>query len=194
MLQRVLRQKEFTTSKSGSQSCTLQKAPRFIFEHAAVSKDKPLVKVCLAAPCREGCLHAQLSNAGPQCAGQVLLVGVDLVSQHACSNLCGSCCMCTDLAGAALQDTVVSEAKQCKELPADAGDQLKPGNGAAGAVADSAYAPPAAQEAGSAAKASPHKQRASGVDQPDAGDCCCLPLLEVQSAFLQCVALLQHSV
>ena len=64
MLQRVLQQKEFTTSKSGSQPCTLLKTPRFIFEHAAVSKDKPLAQVRLAAPCRQGCLQAQLSNAG----------------------------------------------------------------------------------------------------------------------------------
>lgn len=64
VLQRVLRQKEFTTSKSGPHPCTLQKTPRFIFEHAAVSKDKPLVEVTLAASCREGCLQAQLSTAG----------------------------------------------------------------------------------------------------------------------------------
>ena len=92
VLQRVLRQKNFTTSKSGAQPCTLQKAPRFIFEHAAVSKDKPLVKVRLAASCREGCLQALLSNAGlpSHCLGQVFLVGIALVSLHTCSTLYGS--------------------------------------------------------------------------------------------------------
>ncbi len=104
--------------------------------------------------------------------------------------------MCTDLAGAALQDHIISEAKQCKELPADAGDQQKPVDGGAGTAADSAYASPATQEAVSAAKASPDdakalpdnakalpdEQRASGADEPDAGDCCCLLLSDLQVA------------
>ena len=81
--------------------------------------------------------------------------------------------MYTDLAGAAPQETVSPEAKQCEELPADAGDQLKPVNGeGAGAAADSAYASPAGQEGSLAAKASSDKQGCR-VDEPDAGECCC---------------------
>ena len=97
--------------------------------------------------------------------------------------------MCTDLAGAALQGHIISEAKQCKKLPADAGDQQKPVDGGAGTAADSAYASSATQEAVSAARASPDdakelpdEQRASGADEPDAGDCCCLPLSDLQVA------------
>ena len=90
--------------------------------------------------------------------------------------------MCTDLAGAALQGHIISEAKQCKKLPADAGDQQKPVDGGAGTAADSAYASSATQEAVSAAKELPDEQRASGADEPDAGDCCCLPLSDLQVA------------